>query len=146
MELDLNYHPPKGVSFDCAKCPKNIQKVRRCREDRWDFTEKDDPSVFPMYVSKGSSLFSFCPGKATWSHETVSLYQSLKLSSESGSMWISGGIADQPYWWVDLLAWFLPRYNDLRFSGRIRSFLGDDPGKMIGSLLGKGQANGNRQR
>lgn len=112
-----------------------------------DFTEKDN-AMWPMYVTKGSALFNFCPGKATWDKETVSIYKALKLSSESGSQWIDGGIADQPEWWVELLSWFLPRYNDLRFMGRVRSFLGDNPGDMIKSMvgMGKGQSRGRNKR
>lgn len=108
-----------------------------------DFTDKDDPAVFPMYVSRGSTLFGFCPGKATWDKETLSLYRALKLSSESGNMWTSGGIADQPTWWVELLSWFLPKYNDLRFFGRVQSFIGDT---KIMNALGKGIGRGNNQR
>lgn len=142
MELDLNYNPPRGVSFDCSTCKKSTQKSRRCKEDRMDFTEKDDPSVFPIYVTKGSTLFSFCPAKATWDKQIKGLYRSLKIASESGNMWIAGGIGDQPEWWVDLLSWFLPRYNDLRFAGRVRGLLGDDPAETIRSLMSGSNSKG----
>lgn len=143
MELDLNYFPAKGVSFECSTCPKSIQKNNRCREDRMDFTEKDG-SIWPMYVTKGSLLFSFCPGKATWDRELVSIYRSLKIAAESGTMWIAGGIGDQPEWWIELLSWFLPRYNDLRFSNRIKSIVGENPAALLQGLIGG--SRGHKQR
>jgi hypothetical protein len=123
--------------------------MRRCRDERMDFTEKDDPSVFPIYVTKGSSMFSFCPGKATWDKDVVSVYRALKISAESGTMWGEGGISDQPEWWIELLAWFLPRYSDLRFYGRVKSVLGDDPGQALTGrqpAKGRGQIRGRNQR
>lgn len=114
-----------------------------------DFTAKDDPSVFPIYVTPGSSLFSFCPAKATWDKEAVALYRSLKIAAESGTMWVGGGIADQPDWWIELLSWFLPRYNDLRFSGRVRGFLGSEQGQAVKGMVqpklqGKGKQRGGK--
>lgn len=69
--------------------------------------------------------YPWCPGKATWDREAVSIFNILKVAAETGSLWQAGGIADQPHWFVDLLAWFLPSYNDLKFNSRARSILGD---------------------
>jgi hypothetical protein len=77
-----------------------------------------------MYVTKGQTGFGFCPGKATWDGYTVQLFRALVVASDTGAMWCSGGISEQPDWFIDLLGWFLPRYNDLRFNSRARAVLG----------------------
>lgn len=122
-----------GRSFDCQNCPKAIQSLRRCREDREDFTEADG-SLWPMYIEKGGDLFSFCPGKATWDHEAVGLFRLLLVSAETGKLYESGGLADQPDWWIEMSSWFLRRYDDAKFSSRVRAVLGDsEGGKTRGS-------------
>lgn len=78
-----------------------------------------------MYVSKGGSGFGFCPGKATWSAVNVQMFQLLTVSAETGNMFNAGGLSDQPTWFIDSLAWFLARYNDLKFYSRARAILGD---------------------
>lgn len=99
-------------------------KLRRCQEDREDFTTKDN-NIWPMYVNKGGVSFGFCPGKATWDSQTMHTYQMLVVAAETGNLWEAGGISNQPAWFVDLLAWFLPRYNDRIFYSRVKSILGD---------------------
>jgi len=84
-----------------------------------------------MYINDGGPSFGFCPGKATWDRSTVSLYRLLIICAETGALYNSGGISDQPEWFVELLGWFLPRYNDLRFNSRAKSILGD--GKPVTS-------------
>lgn len=119
------------MSFDCTNCKERIQKLRRCKEKRMDFTEADDPAVFPMYVSKGGQLFGFCPAKATWDREIMSIFKIAVIAAETGSQYSVGGLEDQPAWWIDLLSWFIPRYNDLKFRSRVRSVVGD--GKTNGT-------------
>lgn len=114
----------QGRSFDCATCPDRIQKLRRCREDREDFTEKDG-AVFPMYVEKGGTNFGFCPGKATWDHEAVSLYRLLLVAAETGTMLDRGSLSEQADYWIELLAWFLPFYDNQKFVSRAKMILGD---------------------
>jgi hypothetical protein len=106
--------------------------MRRCHEDREDFDLKDG-SIWPMYVSKGGALFGFCPGKATWDPHTFNIYRSLVICAETGALWEEGGISSQPSWFIELLGWFLPRYNDLRFYSRAKSILGDGKGNSVGN-------------
>jgi hypothetical protein len=108
-------------------------------EDRWDFNSKDG-SIWPMYVHKGGELFGFCPAKATWDPGTQELYKMLLVAAETGALYYDGGIADQPYWFIDLLAWFLPRYDSIKFEGKARSVLGDGSKKP-----GSGQVGGNQR-
>jgi hypothetical protein len=78
-----------------------------------------------MYVTEGQASFGFCPGKATWPGYDSEVFKILIVCAETGSLWETGGISQQPVWLIDLLAWFLPRYNDLRFNNRARAILGD---------------------
>lgn len=113
-----------GVKFDCANCPMRIQKLRRCREKRWDFDATDN-AMWPMAVHKGGPMFGFCPGKATWDLQASSILRLLILAAETGVMYHDGGLSEQPQWWVELLSWFIPRYNDRKFIMRVESIVGD---------------------
>lgn len=114
-----------GRSFDCSTCPKQKQERMRCKEDRWDFTEKDNAQVFPAYVHKGGELYGFCPAKATWDNESVLMFRTLHVAVTTGAMWQDGGIRDQPVWWVELVSWFAQRYDSENFSSKARAVLGD---------------------
>lgn len=85
--------------------------------------------MWPMYVIDGGTPFSFCPGKATWDRSATSTFRLLVVCAETGSLYSEGGIGDQPDWFIELLGWFLPRYNDLKFISRARFILGDGDGK-----------------
>jgi hypothetical protein len=89
-----------------------------------DYSDKDG-TIWPMQISQGGGLYGFCPGKATWDHEAVGIYRAIILCAETGTMWTEGGIADQPAWWVDLVAEWLPWYSDMRFATRAKQILGD---------------------
>ncbi len=104
-----------------------------------DFTEHDNPSVFPMYVTKGGQTFGFCPGKATWDQEAMLTFKMLIVAAETGCHYNAGGLEDQPQWWIDLLSWFIPRYNDMKFANRVRSVVGD--GKAAQGVLNSGGNN-----
>lgn len=114
----------QGRNFNCKKCPVNIQKKRRCLDDRWDFTEEDDP-IFPIYVTKGGQLFGFCPAKATWDESAVNLFRAMMTCHQSGSLWVQGAVSDQPSWFVDLFSWFSSQVDDVKFFTRARAILGD---------------------
>lgn len=118
-----------------------MKKVRRCQEDREDFTFEADKGPWPMYVHKGGELYSFCPGKATWDHDVVDLYRLLVIGSTTGVMLESGGLLDQPEWWVENLSWFAPRFDEYKFNSRMMRVLGD--GK-VKSLIG-GPSGSNRR-
>jgi hypothetical protein len=113
----------KGRNFNCQKCPAKVMKLRRCEEDRWDFTDKD-ASLFPIKLSDHGNAYGFCPAKVTWDNELIQLYQLLVLSFETKTMLTSGGIAEQPGWYIDLLGWFVNRYDQLKFYYRASSILG----------------------
>lgn len=81
--------------------------------------------MWPMPVSKGGASFGFCPGKATWDPHVANVFRLLIVSAETGTMWEAGGISTQPVWFVEMLSWFLPRYNDLRFYKRATEILGE---------------------
>lgn len=114
--------------------------MRRCKEDRWDFSEEDS-NVFPMYVHQGGTLYGFCPAKATWDNESTELYKTLIVSRECGIMLTKGGLLEQPAWFIDVLSWFTTRYDHEKFASRARMILGD------GKDTAKGQnKNGSKHR
>lgn len=123
----------QGRSFTCEKCSDKIKQLRRCQEDREDFTEKDG-SLWPIQIENGGELFGFCPGKASWDNEIIARYKILTIAAESGSINLCrGGINDQPDWWIDALSWFLPRYSSNQFSSRAKMILGDGKKRPQGS-------------
>lgn len=127
--LELSYASrDRAVSFDCSTCSERVKKLRRCREERENFTEEDDP-FWPMQIEKGGDLYGFCPAKATWNPANVELFRLLVITSETGVMISAGGLEDQPSWWIDLLGWFIPQYESQKFSSRVKSVLGDDKSK-----------------
>jgi hypothetical protein len=127
--LELRYaDPDKASQYQCSKCPASVKRIRRCAEPRWDFSDVDG-AIWPMRLIEGGELYPFCPGKATWDSSAVNLFQALVICAETGSQIEGGGIWNQPSWWIDMAAEFLPRYNDLRFNSRARAILGDGKGK-----------------
>lgn len=127
--MELNFaQPDRAKSFQCSKCPAETKKLRRCAESREDFTHKDHAGVFPIMVSKEGEQFGFCPGKATWDPSIVSVYNSLVMTAETGNLWNSGGLSDQPAWFIELLSLFLVRYNDHKFWSRAKAIMGDGSG------------------
>jgi len=110
--------------FNCVTCPKKVQKLRRCGEDKWDF-EFEDASVFPMQIQKGGETYGFCPGKATWDLETKHVFALLMCTAEIGALYQAGGLVDQPEWYLDLLQFFLPAYDRIKFMSKAKMILGD---------------------
>jgi hypothetical protein len=53
------------------------------------------------------------------------LYRVLLVSAETGAMWQQGGLSEQPEWFVDLLAWFLPHHDLFKFSSKAKMVLGE---------------------
>jgi len=113
----------KSGGFSCHKCPKRVQELRRCREDRMDFTEADN-IMWPMYIVPGGELYNFCPGKSTWDIEASSAFRMLIIAAETGTMIDEGGISNQPAWWVELLSEFVPRYNQQKIFSLAKAILG----------------------
>lgn len=48
------------------------------------------------------------------------------VAVDQKAMLISGGLADQPGWFVSLLAWFGPAYDTQKFVSRAKMILGGD--------------------
>lgn len=114
----------EGRNFVCNGCPTQVQKLRRCREPREDFGPKDAP-FWPIQLHPGGQRYGFCPAKATWDHEVVSLYNALVVIAETGQLPEAGGLNAQPDWLIDHLAWFLPNYQLHRFANQARMLFGD---------------------
>lgn len=104
-----------------------------------DFTEADG-AQWPMYVEQGGEMYNFCPGKATWDHEASAIFRMLIICAETGKMIEDGGLYDQPDWWIEMLAVFLPRYDNQKFSSRAKMILGDP---KTASLMGQQPRRGN---
>jgi len=114
-----------GRSFNCETCPSNIQRIRKCREPRWDFTSEDS-NIFPIYIQKGGPTFSFCPSKvARDDYETSELYRTLVLCAEMKQFPYEGGMLEQPDWLIEQLMWFLTRYDDIKFTSRMSRVFGN---------------------
>jgi hypothetical protein len=129
----------EGRNFDCSTCDPKIQKLRRCRESREDFTFEADKGPWPIYINQGGELYSFCPSKATWDNSIVSVFRLLVLAAETGAMLEHGGLNDQPSWFIEQASWFVPRYHDYKFNSRMM--------RVMGSVNAKGVlSNGNNRR
>jgi len=89
-----------------------------------DFTN-DDGAIWPIQMSPGGALYSFCPGKATWDHMAREVYGILVMSMEMGCLYNAGGIINQPTWYLDLMSFFGPIYDKLKFTSKARMVLGD---------------------
>jgi hypothetical protein len=124
--LDLTYaSPERAASFNCLTCRDRVKKLRRCKEDREDFTFEKDGNPWPIQIDKGGETYGFCPGKVTWRVENSDLLRLLIVGAETGVMIRGGGLADQPSWWIDLLGWFIPKYDAIKFASKARQVLGD---------------------
>jgi hypothetical protein len=100
-------------------------RLRRCKEDRFDFTEEDNASVFPISIEKGGAKFGFCPGKASWDHEASRIFKMLELSSITKCMPYRGGLMDQPADYIDLFHSFVTQYDAYKFAQRQKAMWGD---------------------
>ena len=78
-----------------------------------------------MQIQEGGGLYSFCPGKVTWDYEAANLFEVMTVAVEQKKLLTSGGISDQPGWFITLLAWFGPAYDTLKFAARAKMILGD---------------------
>lgn len=118
-----------GRSFNCATCPQKIKTLRRCAEDRDDFTEVDG-TIWPMIIETGGTHFGFCPAKAAWDVEAMGMFRLLGLAAETGNMYEAGGLSNQPDWFIDLASWFIPLYKQRKIALFARSIFGDGkPGR-----------------
>jgi len=117
----------KGRTFNCEQCVKATKKIRRCLEDREDFTS-DDGSNFPIRILEGGELYGFCPGKATRDLQVYEQFKQLIICAETGTMLFDGGLLNQPEWFIESLSWFLRKYDMLKFTSKAEMILGKDNG------------------
>jgi len=61
----------------------------------------------------------------TWDQEAISIFELMVVAVEQKAMLVEGGIANQPTWFISLLAWFGPAYEGLKFMSRVRMVVGD---------------------
>jgi len=84
-----------------------------------------------MQINQGGLLYPFCPGKATWDHEVRAVFNLLMFTAETGQLYRSGGLINQPEWYLDLLGMFLPLYNKINFASKVKMVLGDGKAPKI---------------
>lgn len=122
---DLAKLKSEGRSFDCQNCKESVKKLRRCEEDREDFTDKDG-AFWPIQIHQGGELYGFCPAKAGWDIEILSIFRLLIVAAETGNILLTpGAIQDQPDWWIEQVSWFVPRYKQIQFISRVKMIVGD---------------------
>ena len=129
-----------GRPFRCSVCQKNpqngklrdsISKLRRCKEDKWDFDEKDG-AAFPIYLFPGGPSFGFCPAKIERDDtETVMIFNTLVAILITGTWPEIGGLNIQEAFWVDLVSEYGPVYDDMKFNQRLSQV-----SKLVASAFG----------
>lgn len=81
-----------------------------------------------MYVSSNKGEhYGFCPSKvARDDFETAAIYHMLVVIAETGQLLDGNGVANQPAWLIEELAWFLPKYSAYKFANQISMVFGSD--------------------
>jgi len=69
-------------------------------------------------------LYNFCPGKATWDIGLANTFQQLLIISELKQFPNGKPLNDQDDWFADLVAWFLPAYDLMKFVKKADMILG----------------------
>ena len=82
-----------------------------------------------MSISKGGTLFGFCPGKATWDNEAMTLFNTLVTCVEYDKLLTNKSVLDHSTWAIDLLAWFAVEYKQEVFISRAKMIFGDGTSK-----------------
>jgi len=115
---------------------KQVQKIRRCKEDR-TFTRDDGP-MWPMSITKGGASYGFCPGKATWSPEAAELLSMVEITYYTRSLFYPGSISEQPAWYIDLIKDMMPYYESSKSAQRQKQMWGGgDSGGKSGKAEGR---------
>lgn len=92
-----------------------------------------------MYINKGGELYGFCPAKATWDHSLAEFFRMLVVVAELKQLPEAGGVYDQNPDMVDMLSWFLPKYDFMKFNQKADMILGGD-NKSNGKLKSRNHA------
>lgn len=58
----------------------------------------------------------------------------LLLTAQTGNLPFPGSISEQPDWMIDLLSWFLPKYEMITFVGKVTIVLGDNEKNKTNNL------------
>jgi hypothetical protein len=61
----------------------------------------------------------------------------------------AGGLEDQPMWFIELLGWFIPRMDSLKFASKANMILGGsskDQHKAFAATVAGGAKNGRHKR
>ena len=143
--LELSFADTKalkkeGRNFNCAQCPIGVQKIRRCREDREDFTYEDS-AQFPIFIHKGGKGYGFCPAKVTWDQHIVGYYRILILVAEMKVFPNGEPLEKQDPELLDILSWFIPLYQQNKFAQNIQMMFGGSSSENK-----KGRSHGSNRR
>jgi hypothetical protein len=124
-------------------------KLRRCKEDREDFTNKDG-NFWPIQIEKGGGpSFSFCPGKATWSEDAAEAMRLIETTYFLKQPLFPGCFFDQPWWYGELIDECLPLYEIHRENAKQRQMWGGGDtkaGKQTGNAGKRGAKRSGRRK
>jgi len=85
----------------------------------------------PMAVGPGGLAYSFCPGKATWDQDTAELFDTCRVTLETGIMPIGGELGDQDAHFAAALPVFVDRWRERAYQ---RAW--SDGGEFLSQVLG----------
>ena len=68
------------------------------------------------------------------------MFNTLTIACETKTMLIEGGIANQPNWFIQLMAWFAPAYDLQKFIQRAQMILGDGSDKTTQNAKPQGKS------
>ena len=77
-----------------------------------------------MRIQEGGELYGFCPAKATWDHNVKDYFNLLILSCETGTFPHDGGLLNQKSDFIENMAWFLIKWDMLKFTQKADMILG----------------------
>ncbi len=78
----------------------------RCAEERFDVLGKG------VEVEKGWGRFAFCPGKATWYEEIITLYDDCRVALETGILPKGGALEDQDPLFLEAFPAFVQAWRE----------------------------------
>lgn len=110
---DPKFLKDKKLSFDCSTCPLPTQKMRKCREDRWDMGEEDG-NFWPLFLGppvEGQG-FDFCPGKSQHDSDAIQLFRLLFATKISGTTPFGVPYFESPDWFVSASLAFNVEYEE----------------------------------
>jgi hypothetical protein len=73
---------------------------------------------------KGGTGYGFCPAKTTWDQYLVNWYNILVIVAETGQSIDGKPLLEQDAEYIETLAWFVSRYQQLKFAQNAEMILG----------------------